>query len=608
MVFRFSFLQKALIFAFILVVSLFLLASCVQTPPEPSDGTTEESTAKETEAQTDPPYEITLSGEYKIVYPEGSEKLFVAANTLAMKLSTVCGVECEISSDLVLPIPGYEEREFEIVLGDTGRAVTEKAAKGLRAQDTVIAVIDHKLVILGGSEDLTVEAITYFIENLLSENGVLSSGELYRKTGTYRVDSLKVNGVDIFDYTIVYQSGPNSPYRAVAEELRALIAEISGYLLPVVSSDAEEQENEFLIGSCPNGGTTDSACGRTGFALGTDSLFAYATAAINQSGNKLALVSQDELGVARGLEEWFAQYFSKDATGELAVTLQYDTRVEAVTPGLELAEGATMRVMTNNIKSAEEIETRAPLLVEIYLEYFPDIIGLQEFPTDAYSLVLGPLSEYYAVADRTIGTSSDTSRTPILYRKDLYEVVDGETFYYDCRWPKTKTKTLAWAVFRNKETGKLFGVLNTHFAIISDDYDTEGYYGEKYYNNVQGVQWRNDNARQVLETLAMMRTKYGETLPVFFMGDLNCNTTSDALKNVATELSESASVAITSKTTGTGSSHTIGKAPSTSALPIDYVFVTSESIDVYTHTILTGGQNVLDSTDHCPVICDVTIN
>ena len=198
-------------------------------------------------------------------------------------------------------------------------------------------------------------------------------------------------------------------------------------------------------------------------------------------------------------------------------------------------------------------------------------------------------------------------RTPILYRKDLYEVVAAETFFYDSRWPKTNTKSLAWAVFRVKETGKLFGVINTHFAIISDSYDTEGYYGEKYYNNVQGVQWRNDNARQVLETLEMMREGYGAELPVIFMGDLNCNMTSDALRKISTELDESSSVAITSKTTGTGSSHTVGQPPSATARPIDYVFVTAERIDVYTHKILTGGQNVLDSTDHCPVICDVTV-
>jgi hypothetical protein len=35
--------------------------------------------------------------------------------------------------------------------------------------------------------------------------------------------------------------------------------------------------------------------------------------------------------------------------------------------------------------------------------------------------------------------------------------------------------------------------------------------------------------------------------------------------------------------------------------------VTSEYIDVYTHLILTGGENVLKSSDHCPVICEITL-
>jgi endonuclease/exonuclease/phosphatase family metal-dependent hydrolase len=92
------------------------------------------------------------------------------------------------------------------------------------------------------------------------------------------------------------------------------------------------------------------------------------------------------------------------------------------------------------------------------------------------------------------------------------------------------------------------------------------------------------------------------------MGDLNCNTSSEALQKVSTALTESSSVATVSETTGIGSSHSLGQPPAEGKQPIDYVFVTSESIDVYTHKILTGGQNVLDSTDHCPVICDVTIN
>jgi endonuclease/exonuclease/phosphatase family metal-dependent hydrolase len=111
----------------------------------------------------------------------------------------------------------------------------------------------------------------------------------------------------------------------------------------------------------------------------------------------------------------------------------------------------------------------------------------------------------------------------------------------------------------------------------------------------------------VLETLETVREKHGTEIPVIFMGDLNCNVDSEALRMVDTELDNAISCATVSKSMGTASSHAIGKAPSTTSLPIDHIYVTSEYIDVYTHLILTGGENVLKSSDHCPVICEITL-
>ena len=367
----------------------------------------------------------------------------------------------------------------------------------------------------------------------------------------------------------------------------------------MVDSGEAETPYEFLIGDCARASVG---------SLSADEAFTCAMKATTDgNGCKIAFDAQNDYTIGRALEGWFSQYFDADASGSFNAVIEYAEKLEAVTPGKPLTEGATMRVMSNNILSADQIETRAPLLVEIYLEYLPDIIGFQEFPPEASTLIYQKLSEFYGIADENIGTSATASRTPIFYRKDLYRVIEAETFYYDSRWPKTHTKTLAWAVLENRATGERFAVMNTHYAIVSDSYDTLGYYGKQYSNSVEGVQWRNDNSRQVLETLQMVREKHGAEIPVLFMGDLNCNVNSEALKMVGAELDNAMSCATVSKSTGTASTHSIGKAPSTTSLPIDHIYVTSDSIDVYTHLILTSGENVLKSSDHCPVICEITI-
>ncbi|MBO5269834.1 MAG: hypothetical protein J6B77_03545 [Clostridia bacterium] len=553
-----------------------------------------------TAAETEEAYEITLSSAYRIVYPdEPSETVFGAASGLVEALFLKTGEFCEMRSDLVLDVPGYEQGEYEILIGACDRDVTRKAQKTLRSKDAVIAVIDRQVVIVGGNDALTAEAVTYFAETLLADGNVLSSGELYRMDGTYAIDTLTVGGVDIREFQIVYEAGTNSPYRAVAETLRDLLGDYCGYTLDVVDAEAPEVPYEFLIGDCKR-----AAVG----TIPTDQPFTCGMLAVkNDGGHKIAFAAPNDFTIARALDQWFETHFDADATGNVAAELVYELKSERVTPGLPLTEGATMRVMSNNILSASEIDKRAPLLVDIYLEYFPDIIGFQEFPDEAHDLVYGRLSEFYGIVDTTIGDTQKKSRTPIFYRKDLYKAVTGETFFYASRWPKTNTKTLAWAVLEVKATGERFVVMNTHYAIVSDSYDTLGYYGKKYSNNVEGVQWRNDNSREVLETLAMLRSEYGADIPVFFMGDLNCNVNSEALRMVGEELDNAIDCATVSKSVGTGSSHTLGKAPSANSLPIDHVFVTKDTIEVYTHLILRDSKEVLDSSDHCPVICEVAL-
>jgi len=115
--------------------------------------------------------------------------------------------------------------------------------------------------------------------------------------------------------------------------------------------------------------------------------------------------------------------------------------------------------------------------VKVFQDIQPDIVGCQEVsPTMADKLIR------YLAEDGMRYALLWGRDTPILYRPDKFELIDSEFFLYSEDVPgyegsfnNGKTKSYCLAVFRVKETGKIFIFTTTHLWYKKDDPDHRQY-------------------------------------------------------------------------------------------------------------------------------------
>lgn len=173
-------------------------------------------------------------------------------------------------------------------------------------------------------------------------------------------------------------------------------------------------------------------------------------------------------------------------------------------------------------------EHRAKGFVKVYAQTLPDVIGLQECTwrlADNLMQLFKDGKEPYALL-----WGRDT---PIIYRTDKLELVEGDYLIYPLEVPgfegefnNAKTKSYCIGVFRTKEDGKLFIFASTHLWWKSSNKD-EVRHPEDY-------QPYSDEAREYQINMLMDRVeelieKYN--CPAIIVGDFNAKYDSLAVQS-----------------------------------------------------------------------------
>ncbi|MEE0970508.1 MAG: glycosyl hydrolase [Clostridia bacterium] len=129
---------------------------------------------------------------------------------------------------------GKSPYEYEILIGDTNRAETQKAIKNLGYNDFVIKMSGKKLVIAGGSDDSTLKAVKYFLENYIDiYNGTLSyPTKAYIHTQTYTLSSVSINGTPISDFKLFCADSEID----LTDVQSAITDKLAGVLLKIATS------------------------------------------------------------------------------------------------------------------------------------------------------------------------------------------------------------------------------------------------------------------------------------------------------------------------------------------------------------------------------------
>ena len=271
------------------------------------------------------------------------------------------------------------------------------------------------------------------------------------------------------------------------------------------------------------------------------------------------------------------------------------------------AQDSTLNVMSFNIRypnpgdGIHYWDNRRPMVTSIIRYHEVDLLGVQEAHLRQLNeIVTGiPELEWFGVCrtDGSINPDPDNEFSAIIYRKDRFDRLDGNTFWLSetpdviasTGWDAALPRIVTWAKFKDRETGKIFFHFNTHFDHM-------------------GIQARNESAKLLQEKI---NTIAGD-VPVIITGDFNCSDTDPPYltltnKESAYQLTDALRI---SQCLHHGPMSTFAGNFEASGLidhRIDFIFVRN-NVRVLKHAILSDSWNGNLASDHLPVIARVNID
>ncbi len=253
-------------------------------------------------------------------------------------------------------------------------------------------------------------------------------------------------------------------------------------------------------------------------------------------------------------------------------------------------EGRLVRIMSSNIlytldETAEETEKRMEILGGYYLKFLPDFLGLQEVSLLSRSLLIDHISEKYAYTQVTDGVKN---YTPLVYRKDLYDVLRCEYLKFEghggSMW------SYQWALYRFKaEPQKRIIHMNLHYHFAS-------------------TETRLQDADTVNKELKALMEEY-PAVPIFVTGDYNSGVSTPEFKAMCRGIKMNSGMLLTDYNDGYKSwwHHPGEYEPAEDTEEIDHIVVTEERAKVVIHRKIKDRFICAEGSDHCPVYIDVEI-
>ncbi|MGM9642330.1 MAG: endonuclease/exonuclease/phosphatase family protein [Eubacteriales bacterium] len=491
--------MKKLHFIIMSVALLLLLSSCMGGTSE----ATETSVPEETQAPE--PATLTLSengtSPFYIVYSGDCD---IAVKDTAIKLSKqigkYTGATPKVLGDTLMDNPMGDlgvEHQYEILLGATNREESVNAHKGMRSRDYAVTFEGDKIILAGTTADAIDKACERFITFVLIKQGkdaggkaniVLTEDDKFSYTyGKYSIGTCTVLGSDITEYNVVYQKDDVYSAERHARLFANIIQRDAGYVLPITSKSTEGGREIVFGGS-------DTVQTRHGYTVRAEGTKLIVSAECMEGYRAAYEYLTKEL--FRGEKVEITEGFTHSGTADVSEFSEMDAR-----------EGE-YRVIFNNIygnhRAEHPVATRNAMNAELHYEYLPDVIGLQEASEHASAYFIFMLAHGYKRVEVTATNSNAHNYTPLIYREDRLEVIDKGYHLFD-DGAGDKSKSITWAVFKDKTTGDVFAVGGTHFYWTSDEL---------------GQSARLKDAAQVSELAKQITDKYD--CPVIVGGDLNC--------------------------------------------------------------------------------------
>lgn len=180
--------------------------------------------------------------EYTVIY---------AANDGDTALKAALDISELTNTELVKDISS-EIAEKEILIGNTNRTESIAVASDLLDRDYSIKCVNDKIVICGGSDKATAEAVSYFIANFITEDGVKVTDYTYKHE--YSIKSMTVSGNNITNFNVI-STATDGSYDSFTESFAKKFTDRTGYkqnehadaLNIMIKCDSSLAPNEYLI-------------------------------------------------------------------------------------------------------------------------------------------------------------------------------------------------------------------------------------------------------------------------------------------------------------------------------------------------------------------------
>jgi endonuclease/exonuclease/phosphatase family metal-dependent hydrolase len=178
--------------------------------------------------------------------------------------------------------------------------------------------------------------------------------------------------------------------------------------------------------------------------------------------------------------------------------------------------------------------------------------------------------------------------TPIFYLKEKYDLVDSGSFWLSETpqkpskgWDAQLNRICTWAVLRNKETGESYAHFNTHLDHV-------------------GAQARLNSVQIILDKIAELN------LPTVCTGDFNVSEGSEVYRGMTAALGDSKYLAPDTMSMGTFNGFDMEGLAGKS--PIDFLFVTKDTITPKVYRVVTDLVDGRIPSDHCMIYTDLTLH
>ena len=362
-------------------------------------------------------------------------------------------------------------------------------------------------------------------------------------------------------YRIVISAEADETVQKAADNVAAIIKEVTGLELSVVTDAESTADHEIILGHTNRANSTDDE--------GSYRVF--------QNGQSLHIDASDSatlyFAAEAVLKTWLTADFGLSETGVITLS---ESRVADLN-GLTTALDSSIKIVTQNMRDADDPGgNTVPQRYERFLLFLedctPDIIGTQEHTYNWYlrfqklfkKMKEGEAIPLYGLVGESVeGIGAlGGGRNVIFYRTDRFDMLETGTFWLtdtpdvpSVLENSAHRRVCTWVLLKDKRTEKTILVANAHLDHTSESM----------------------RLRQATYMMDYLAEKVGD-YPFFLTGDFNCSSSSSTYEMLTETLLDSRYHAWTDRSTVSCTYH--GYSGGAWGSVIDHILYTERSIPV----------------------------